>query len=78
MDGYTCTAATATGPAVCSELCDGLDFYFLACEDDDNDAGDGCDNCGVELSFQCHEGDPLNPDVCKEICGDGLDYETYH
>lgn len=41
--------------------------------------GDGCDStCTVETSYQCSEGDPLTLDVCKEICGDGLDYFHYH
>ena len=75
MAGFTWTS---TYPTTCTEKCDGLDFYFLPCEDGNSNSGDGWNSCAVETSYQCTEGDPLNTDVCKEICGDGLDYFHYH
>lgn len=40
-----------------------------ACDDDNTDAGDGCDAmCAVETGFDCSG----EPSVCTTVCGDGI------
>ena len=68
-------------PVVLTELCN--DFPdkvndYLACEDGNAVNGDGCTNgCEVEYGWECGQGDPLEWDFCKEICGDGHNWGNY-
>lgn len=73
VDNYV----AGTFPNYFKELCGDADWKVLhhyACEDGNLIAGDGCDvanGCQVEYGYECGEGDSLEYDVCKEICGDG-------
>ncbi len=68
----------------CFEICgDGIDFRYYDCDDGNTVSGDGCDSsCKIELGYKCEGGtvddypDP-DPDICYEICGDGLDLQQY-
>ena len=67
-----CTERVCTGTATTG------DYQFTdECYDGNAVANDGCTTCVVDCGYQCHEGDPLDIDVCKEICGDGLDLKNY-
>lgn len=76
--GYVCTGGTKTCPDKCYDKC-GDGYVVLRpdskyCDDGDKFGGDGCSaTCQVETGFQCSGGSPTGPDVCTEICGDGLD-----
>ena len=54
---------------------------YHACEDGNSNTGDGCiahgGFCEVEYGWECGQGDPIEWDYCKEICGDGHDMGTY-
>jgi len=56
------------------------DFWEFECDDGNTNDNDGCSStCTLETGYECFDGnpDPANPDVCREICGDGLDYFNY-
>jgi cysteine-rich repeat protein len=59
---------------VCYEDCgDGRNYGWFECDDSDNISGDGCSlACVEELGYNCSGGGTASPDVCTEICGDGL------
>ena len=49
--------------------------YLLDCDDGNIVSGDGCSKkCFVETGFECTQGSPFSPDICVEICGDGLNF----
>jgi cysteine-rich repeat protein len=48
------------------------------CDDGNTKNGDGCSStCTIEKGYICTGGTPFRRDVCKEICGDGLDLKSY-
>ena len=82
--GWTCSGGTSTSLDTCSQICgDGIEFplYFPwtdYCDDDNLLNGDGCSStCHVETGFTCSGGSPTSEDVCKEICGDGMNFGFY-
>lgn len=43
------------------------------CDDGNLVNGDGCSSsCTVENGWVCSGGTPNAPDVCKNVCGDGI------
>jgi cysteine-rich repeat protein len=73
-----------TFPNFFVEKCNLVDFdnkvmMYNSCEDGNLITGDGCDGatCEVEYGYECGEGDPIEWDTCKEICGDGHDLGNY-
>jgi cysteine-rich repeat protein len=51
---------------------------YHSCEDGNLILGDGCSpTCDVTFGWECGQGDPIEWDDCKEICGDGHDFFTY-
>lgn len=74
---------TPNNPDTCTQKCgDGLvplprpsaDY----CDDGNNKDGDGCSStCKVEKYYQCAGGSSKTRDKCIEICGDGVDLQTY-
>ena len=41
-------------------------------------SGDGCSSsCMIERGYSCTGGTTTTPDVCTEICGDGIDWHFY-
>jgi len=78
--GYECYGGSPSSADVCYQICgDGMvppsrpgESY---CDDGNNEDGDGCDSeCQAELGFCCCGGSIYQPDVCLEICGDGLNF----
>lgn len=50
----------------------------FGCDDGNHVDNDGCNSlCVVETGFTCTGGTATTPDVCTEICGDGLDFGNY-
>lgn len=40
---------------------------------------DGCDDsCMIEPGWECKNGSPTLPDVCNDICGDGIIVKKSH
>jgi len=67
--GWICQGALTS---VCSAVCgDGLVISPVeACDDDNQDVGDGCSNtCAIETGWSC-AGSPTS--LCEEICGDSI------
>ena len=78
-NGWICTNACCHNkPDKCSQVCgDGISFLPKPttnyCDDGNNFDYDGCNqNCKVEAGWKCSGGSPTTPDVCTEICGDGI------
>jgi cysteine-rich repeat protein len=75
-DGWFCFGGCLTAPDTCVDYCgDGRVVVRNSpdyCDDGNNNPGDGCFNCKVEKGWSCCGGSPTSPDVCHEICGDGL------
>ncbi|CDW87712.1 lipoprotein [Stylonychia lemnae] len=66
-----------TNPSVCTEKCgDGKNLKTAGvtqCDDSNNVSGDGCStSCTKEDGWTCSGGSKTTPDVCTQICGDGL------
>lgn len=64
---------------MCWEICgDGYDFFNYHCDDGNYNSGDGCSVlCLPEVGYECVNGTNDQPDVCPEICGDGLNFGWY-
>lgn len=81
--GWICSGGTPNNPDSCTQKCgDGLvplprpspDY----CDDGNNKDGDGCTkDCKVEPFYTCFGGTDKTRDKCVEICGDGIDLQTY-
>jgi cysteine-rich repeat protein len=81
------------GPSVCTEIvtCNkgtngeysgpppkNLIYRFKPCDDNNINNNDGCNRlCLVEDGWLCSGGTATTPDVCKEICGEGRNYNSY-
>ncbi|CAI2371646.1 unnamed protein product [Moneuplotes crassus] len=66
---YSCDNSVPNNcfPSICG---DGLSSPSEACDDGDNDSGDGCSNtCTVESGYQCYG---IDNQTCEAICGDGI------
>ncbi|CDW82935.1 UNKNOWN [Stylonychia lemnae] len=79
--GFKCSGGNATKADTCYEVCgDGKNMrtFLFECDDGNTVSGDGCaKNCTVESGFECTQGNYYSPDLCFEICGDGLNYGQF-
>ncbi len=51
---------------------------LVECDDGNNFSGDGCSStCKIEQSYFCKGGSSTSPDICREICGDGMNFLYY-
>jgi len=51
---------------------------LVECDDGNNFSGDGCSStCKIELGYFCKDGSSTSPDICREICGDGMNFLNY-
>ena len=56
---------------------DGIRTGSEGCDDQDADNGDGCSStCQVETGWKCTGGSPSSFDICKEIWGDGIRFNS--
>ena len=79
--GWTCVSSSGGsglgGLDTCTPIC-GDGIRVLAnnaegCDDNNTFAGDGCSSaCNVELGYECTGGGPEGPDICSQVCGDGV------
>ena len=78
--GWVCSGGTTLVKDTCSEICgDGKRFNILTTYWDDGNLtpGDGCSSTWtVETYYTCTGGNSLNKDTCKEICGDGVRFNS--
>lgn len=50
-----------------------MDKSLYACDDGNNDNGDGCNaKCQIERGYKCEGGDHFGYDTCSEVCGDSM------
>ena len=79
--GYLCYGGDPITHDACWEICgDGIRFSIdiIWCDDANHESGDGCSSiCHVERGYSCIGGTTTTPDVCTEICGDGIDHGFY-
>ena len=71
--GFTCSNSLL--PSTCSGICgDGLRVVGEACDDGSKLDGIGClASCAGSVSgYHCFGGTFSSPDVCFEMCGDGV------
>ena len=59
---------------MCTVICgDGVRFGLEACDDGNEDNGDGCSSqCEVESGVECEEVEESTQSICQPICGDGV------
>ncbi|CDW73786.1 UNKNOWN [Stylonychia lemnae] len=79
--GFSCKGGNATKADTCYEICgDGKNMgtFIYQCDDGNTVSGDGCaKDCTIEAGFECAQGNFYTPDLCSEICGDGLNYGKF-
>jgi len=79
--GYQCAGGNYDHESICTEVCgDGMKLTNeKQCDDGNLINGDGCSStCVIEFGFKCKPNPPVThiPDVCYEICGDGLRFHS--
>ena len=78
--GWTCTGGSLTNKDTCSEICgDGIRFHSSSTYWDDGNTknGDGCSStCSIETGWTWSGGSSTSKDTWKEICGDGIRYNS--
>ena len=79
-DGWTCTGGSPTTYDTCTEVCgDGKRFNYLNIYWDDGNPNDrdGCSfNWAIERGWYCFGGSTTSPDVCREICSNGIRFNS--
>lgn len=79
--GFNCVV-DGNNLSVCTEICgDGKNFKKLyptnQCDDGDTTDGDGCSSgCLIETGWSCSGGSKTTADTCKEVCGDGYNFDA--
>ena len=70
VGSFVCECPEGTEGDECTEVCgDGLVVFDEECDDENLDAGDGCDAvCAVEAGFVCVG----EPSECEETCGNSV------
>jgi cysteine-rich repeat protein len=59
-EGYTKSGST------CIEICGDGKLYEFACDDGNQEDGDGCDrNCAIEAGYVCKDGSPTSASICS-------------
>jgi large repetitive protein len=78
--GWECTGGSANSRDICSQTAcgDSKVAGSETCDDGNKDSFDGCSaECSKEIGWSCFHSDvpPFDcgiPDICNEICGDGI------
>lgn len=77
--GWKCTFDMNSGLYICEDDCGNGIINLRGAEQECDDGNfinnDGCSaTCKIESGFNCSGGTLKTPDICTEICGDGLDF----
>ena len=78
--GWFCFGGSPSTRDICTEVCgDGVRVNSIQTywDDGNNINYDGCSSvCSIELGWTCSGGSTISKDICQEICGDGVKYNT--
>ena len=78
--GWSCLGGTTSNKDICTEIWgDGIRFNTVNtyCDDSNNSNGDGwSSNCLIETGWKWSGGNSSTLDICKEIWGDGIRFNT--